>query len=780
MKELKKVYDDSPAGQEAYWSKCLAEFRWGTNRGGRREKKKVLRKIRDQEDKWAKEVEELELGHGYGVAGGKSGKHVGGALRCYTRTGKRGRGAGAKNRWLEQWKAVRQWHWRERCAGHHVDKADIFLQLVDEVQATVELLLKQELEKLSGEQREWLEFTKGRLERIVEDDHDRDAYVTRLMAWMGAKNLAPQRYTELTEEEEALRAELTWQLFDYSLQLAAFGSEEELKGIVADPKKWIEERRRVVLVMSDQIPFWVGLGHRKTVYAAFERESSKRHRRNRSREFQETPGGVQTAQGAEGQVPVEEVAKDAEGQTQKRGLNAGKEKLRVTFENRNAIFNYFDEDQEPVGVVLPSILLLIGAHARLSNISDDHRWIKHEEFYEGGELRVHLAGKKTECLKSYVELRKEKPELFKDLVVMAAPAGFMTEVTQVWSIEDIEDRVGPSLHQRDMLASALAKVARKAMQLCQSIATWIAGQMTPALQLTDTDAAFPLKSFAKKVKQEILTEQKHAAEAAGMQPVYNCGAEEILRIAGVSHQGLKERQASREWVVAGMARDGHLAYRPSLSKGELVNPWQEEQSWTKGLKVGSHRLKEGWLKDRWGWLDGESGKPIKPDFSRSSAKRLEAMEHAGYMPVGYTEDHTVKLGGLEFEVPVVNLDGFETTELATMEQIDSWKHPKVRRREEALRKISPDTLKKRLESKKSYWRRLENDKDSELIQALEDEGWHAYMAIELEMNGGDRRELLAKLQPRYTGKRGTRTAKAKAKAAAKEHQYISIVRGGVH
>ena len=47
-------------------------------------------------------------------------------------------------------------------------------------------------------------------------------------------------------------------------------------------------------------------------------------------------------------------------------------------------------------------------------------------------------------------------------VVMAAPAGFMTEVTQVWSVEDIEDRVGPSLHQlviesvREFLVVAVA------------------------------------------------------------------------------------------------------------------------------------------------------------------------------------------------------------------------------------------------------------------------------------------------------------------------------------
>ena len=59
---------------------------------------------------------------------------------------------------------------------------------------------------------------------------------------------------------------------------------------------------------------------------------------------------------------------------------------------------------------------------------------------------AHEAGGGTTCLYSYVELRKVKPELFKDIVLMSAPAGFMTEITQVWSIEDLTRRIGPTLH----------------------------------------------------------------------------------------------------------------------------------------------------------------------------------------------------------------------------------------------------------------------------------------------------------------------------------------------
>ena len=109
----------------------------------------------------------------------------------------------------------------------------------------------------------------------------------------------------------------------------------------------------------------------------------------------------------------------------------------------------------------------------------------------------------------------------------------MTEVTQVWAWEDLLQQLGglPSTHMRDMLASALAAVARQALQLAQSLATWLAGGMTPALQLTDTEVAFRLTSFARQVKEEVLLEQKHANEALELRPVCHCGPEEIMKIS---------------------------------------------------------------------------------------------------------------------------------------------------------------------------------------------------------------------------------------------------------
>ena len=57
------------------------------------------------------------------------------------------------------------------------------------------------------------------------------------------------------------------------------------------------------------------------------------------------------------------------------------------------------------------------------------------------------------------------------------------------------------------------------------------------------------------------------------------------------------------------------------------------------------------------------------------------MGEVDYVPVGeeYKVDHKVKLGGKELEQSVVNIDRFEEQSLATLEEVKSFEHPKVRR-----------------------------------------------------------------------------------------------------
>jgi len=147
--------------------------------------------------------------------------------------------------------------------------------------------------------------------------------------------------------------------------------------------------------------------------------------------------------------------------------------------------------------------------------------------------------------------------------------------------------------------------------------------MTAALQITDTDFAYPLKAYAKAAKETLKQELKAAAAKAGLQPVLKCGAFEILSIIKKSVDQLEVRCRKDNLVLAAARRNGMLAYRPDFAVGRLVKP--DEQPWCKDLPpcAASHRLKPEWCKDRYSWLD-EQGVPVEPDYSQGTgAKSLE-------------------------------------------------------------------------------------------------------------------------------------------------------------
>ena len=83
---------------------------------------------------------------------------------------------------------------------------------------------------------------------------------------------------------------------------------------------------------------------------------------------------------------------DPDGMSQKRGMgDTANDRFRVTWETCQVIYKYFDEEQQPVGEIGPSMLVTLGAHGRLSNIDDNHNFIQTETFEYQGKTRVHQA-----------------------------------------------------------------------------------------------------------------------------------------------------------------------------------------------------------------------------------------------------------------------------------------------------------------------------------------------------------------------------------------------------
>ena len=68
------------------------------------------------------------------------------------------------------------------------------------------------------------------------------------------------------------RFEVTWASCDRALWVAAYGEAADLETFVADPKRWIEGRADVVLVVIDETPLWLQLRAEEKVSAGQQKE----------------------------------------------------------------------------------------------------------------------------------------------------------------------------------------------------------------------------------------------------------------------------------------------------------------------------------------------------------------------------------------------------------------------------------------------------------------------------------------------------------------------------
>ena len=116
--------------------------------------------------------------------------------------------------------------------------------------------------------------------------------------------------------------------------------------------------------MSDQIPVWAKIGRGKQVYSSKEVQARKStadfQKLQRLKAGEDAPKGpLQPLKGSEDSTLTRTI-----------GDNAA-EKFRITYEARQVIMKYFDEDDatEPEAMIWKGCLVVKGAtHARLSNI----------------------------------------------------------------------------------------------------------------------------------------------------------------------------------------------------------------------------------------------------------------------------------------------------------------------------------------------------------------------------------------------------------------------------
>ena len=610
------------ASEDQYWRAMVMRFRPRS--------KVQLQSLLSRKHVFEQRVRDLKLGGKRGSSGRMKGSSEVLHRRKDT-VGVRAKGGGRKGDFREQKDQLKVWVANERAHGHALNMSDLWTQFKFLMEEEERKELHNEFQAKDEETRMKAALRKqefrSRIQKIQASREYLKSFKRALMDHCEVKLLKPQRLVRLSLKEEEVRCELTWQMLDEAIWKVAFGGPEDLKDLVLDYKAFDSFRRDCVLGFSDQVPWRGKLRGGQQQYLETERPQRSK-----------VPGGS-TA-----------VVQDNEGMNQTRGQESeNADKFRVTVEMRQVIYNYF-KDEDPVGAMGPTLLVVGGIHCRLSNISLDGRWKANERFCYDGKEVFRQAGCKCPgaLMKTWRELRVKAPHLFEGIEVMQQPAAVVDTVINQWALEDLGSRYPVSIWQRDMLAATRSAKAKATMQVINQIEANIMGKMTPVLQLTDTDFARQLKAISEEIKDEVRQELKLKALQEKVPASYKCFAYEVLKILQGSLKKLQVQTDKDLSVLKAARRNGMLAYRPDFEKMQLVRA--DSQSWAAGMPEGSHRIKSSWLDSRYAWLD-TSGRPKSPDFEQMEvAKSLADMEE-----IEYCNQEATRIGGVLYEQVALDL-----------------------------------------------------------------------------------------------------------------------------
>ena len=473
---------------------------------------------------------------------------------------------------------------------------------------------------------EALENTKaGRRVEIVKEELAklRDPKTTRrthenrqaqLMRFCGARLRTPQRLAPLTINEERARWMTTLQNYDRLLWEAM--RPEHLEESVVDPKAFVEGIEDTVVIHADQVPCWLRIGSMKQLFGKNELKKHKRH--ELVEPHLSTPGAQKAS------------ANEVDGMAQTRQFAKSEgDRFRVTLELSQVVTNVFKPSEKPEVKHGRPVLVVPGCHGRLSNIDEHGMFIEDEVFNKKGKQKVRRAMTSAgNLMLSWRKLRDEGDAevrgFFQEIEVMQQPAAFCDGVIIAW-ITEMRKREGYGnvISVRDMFAGGLSASCKRMSAACGHLLAFIAGKMTPVLQLTDVGVAFSLKKMIEATKCEMRREkrgQEDLEAACFMSSAPNetkCDSGDLLRIVGRAWKLLKERDERDEPErLLKVARScGWLSYRADPVRKVLIKCDQED--WMKGreeeLPEKTHRHPSAWWEQRYTWIN-EEGEPRKADF----------------------------------------------------------------------------------------------------------------------------------------------------------------------
>ncbi|CAE7627376.1 unnamed protein product [Symbiodinium sp. CCMP2592] len=421
----------------------------------------------------------------------------------------------------------------------------------------------------------------------------RSKYQVQLLAKCGLRNRSCQQTANLSKEDEKARLDLSWRLWDMLLEQAASPTPQpDLP--VASPEQWTIKRAETAITMSDQVPAWL----------------------------KPTPGKVLTSVVRLKLASEQSKAPRLACASRAPGVAA---RWRISLVARQAVQNFFAPDRQPVGVVMPTIIVTYGKHCRLENISQEGTWIKSECFQVGSQTVRRRAGQRVpgQVMRTWRKLRDTQPHLFDGSVrVWCQPAAVVDSVIYRWQLELESEEHSQAVQLVDTPGGAWTTESMHAAALLQRAQTGIAAGCTGLTQVTDIGFAQPAKAALRRWQEDLKQRMREKARQQKVQCTYKTGPADILEAARQMHA----RMVQLKTVVRCMRQGGWFHFRPD-SEGRLHDCGS--QKWCLDFPEGNAKLGSDHLRDRSRWVD-KTGKVLpwteadSKTFDQSNAFEPEA------------------------------------------------------------------------------------------------------------------------------------------------------------
>ena len=249
---------------------------------------------------------------------------------------------GRKDRLRSVWQETLLWSQLEEANLHILSPKDVLADFLDGLEVGIAVRKKdEEAGSLTEEGKAELAAMVQKQASLTDNAKQREKYTARLVIVCGLRARTCQQTANLSHEEETLRLETAWRLFDQLVSQAA--SPEVCEALpVADPYEWAVHRSQTAITMSDQAQAqpWASLD--QCVEAQGTTKQRKIRRDNRQRR-----------QAAKAKAKVKGRPK-AKAKAGPRVASARREhgvaaRWRVSLVARQAVTNYFQPDREPQG-----------------------------------------------------------------------------------------------------------------------------------------------------------------------------------------------------------------------------------------------------------------------------------------------------------------------------------------------------------------------------------------------------------------------------------------------